>query len=101
MIRAALLLLSFGLLTGCTDLTNVNAAIDARVTGGDAYPVLVPVDTLLSTADAPRLDAESGARLVARARRLRYRAARLARRPVLTRAERRRLIDGIKRHATG
>ena len=63
-------------LLGCTDTPDLDAAIPASEQQG-SYPPLVPVETLLAQAEAPRLDGTEDEALAARAAALRARAARL------------------------
>jgi len=81
-------------LAGCTQFPE----LDQRVTGAlDAaeYPALVPVDPLLATATAGRVDvAQTQGALEGRVARLRARAARL-RGSVLSGRERQRLARGL------
>lgn len=92
--RAAGLLLCL-LIAGCTPFP----ALEARI-GPEArrapYPALLPMDALLARRGTERLAPEAADEMQARVARLRARARALAARPVLSPAERARLLSALR-----
>ncbi|WP_095590054.1 hypothetical protein [Actibacterium ureilyticum] len=91
------MILALGLLPGCADFPEVEAALAAEGTPS-AFPALLPMDTLLDRADSVTISADIGAGVSDRVAALRRKADRL-RGPVLSRSERRRLQQAAARHA--
>jgi hypothetical protein len=86
-------------LTACGRFPDLDGAISERARQAQ-YPRLVPLDALLGAAFANVQDAQGeGARLVARAARLRVRAAAM-RHPVVDRRTRARMAAALKRRAS-
>lgn len=95
--RAALwsLPVALALLGACTQFPALDRTITPELERAD-YPALLPLDPLLATAQAGRVDAvQTEATLIARVARLRARAAQLQG-AVLTGRERQRLAEGFK-----
>lgn len=85
-------------LTGCTDFPDVDSRL-ANSADGVAFPTLVPIETILYSADSPRLSEEDAENLLNRVANLRAKARRLQS-TVLTGAERTQLLEAVKRHGT-
>ena len=95
--RAAFLVLPFALLTlgACTQFPALDRTITPALENAE-YPALVPLDPLLATATAGRVDpVQTETALIARVAGLRARAAQL-RGSVLTGRERQRLAQGLQ-----
>tara|TARA_R110000787_G_scaffold248421_2_gene353967 strand:+ start:2643 stop:3017 length:375 start_codon:yes stop_codon:yes gene_type:complete len=95
--RAALYSLPLALLalSACTQFPALDRTITPALENAD-YPALVPIDPLLASATAGRVDAaQTEAALAARVAGLRARAARL-RGSVLSGRERQRLAQGLQ-----
>ncbi|MGJ8617507.1 MAG: hypothetical protein ACSHWS_11760 [Sulfitobacter sp.] len=95
--RAILCILPFTLLalSACTQFPTLDRTITPELENAE-YPALVPLDPLLATATAGRVDpVQTEKALIARVARLRARAARL-RGSVLTGRERLRLAQGLR-----
>lgn len=83
------------LLGACTQFPALDRTITPELERAD-YPALVPLDPVLATAKAGRMDAvQTEATLIARVARLRVRAARLQG-AVLTGREKQRLAQGFQ-----
>ena len=95
MTRAALFL-CVALVSGCTDFPDLDAAVGDSAKNA-AFPRVAPLEALLTEAAQSNIDVETGLALSQRAAALRRKARALGR-PILTRAERRRLTDAVKRH---
>ena len=93
--RAAGLLLCL-LITGCTPFPELEARISPEARRAP-YPALLPMDALLARRGTDRLAPEAADEMKARVARLRARARALAARPVLTAAERARLLSALSR----
>lgn len=94
--RVAICCLPFALvgLAACTQFPELDHTITPELEAA-RYPALVPLDPLLASAKARRVDpVQTQSALVARVARLRARAARL-RGSVLTGRERQRLAQGL------
>ncbi|KGB82298.1 MAG: hypothetical protein SWN98_16690 [Pseudomonadota bacterium] len=85
------------LLGSCARFPQITAAVGEGAKNA-AFPTIQPMDAVLADAAQVQTDDETGARLAARAETLRRRARALGG-PVLTRTERRRLLDAVSRHA--
>tara|TARA_R110002095_G_scaffold139566_1_gene121208 strand:+ start:719 stop:1048 length:330 start_codon:yes stop_codon:yes gene_type:complete len=88
--------LLFGVaLVGCTQFPALDRTLTPELANAD-YPALVPLDPLLATATAGRIDTvQTQTQLQSRVERLRARAARL-RGSVLTGREKQRLDEGLQ-----
>lgn len=95
--RAGLFLLCLGLTGSCASFPEIDAAMGAGARDAP-FPTLAPIDGLLDRAAAVTIDGSEGERLSARAAWLRSRA-RALQAPVLTRAERRRLLEAVERYS--
>ncbi len=94
--RLAPLFLCLGLVAGCTDFPRIDAVMGTTARNAP-YPELLPIDGLLARAGDTRIDAATGPALAGRAAALRRRARGLEP-PVLSAADRRRLLGALARH---
>ncbi|SMX33355.1 hypothetical protein [Actibacterium lipolyticum] len=95
MTRAALFL-CVALVSGCTDFPDLDAAVGDSAKNA-AYPRVLPIEGVLENAAQTNISEETGQALADRAAALRQKARALTR-PILTRAERRRLTAAVERH---
>lgn len=94
--RRIAIVICVGLIPGCADFPEVDAAIGAR-SPQSGFPELLPLDPLLARAGAVTITPDVSADLDDRIAALRRRANAL-RRPVLSRGERARLQSAAARH---
>ena len=90
----ALLLMTLAL-AACSTVPNLDARISESARNAE-YPTLKPIDEVLSNNRPARLDDSDAARFQTRVARLKARAARLRRTPVVDRSARDRLHQAIR-----